>query len=311
MDMSIERMTLALPDGLSVEVERHVFHPDGDSVMIVNGLLQTRASVRATIHCLRTRYNVICFDPPCARGSRTDGGRSPVALLSRYDEAQILLQLIERFTPDFLYSASWGGFAALLALARGAPPLRRAMIAAFSPFVNDALTDFLVRVREAILTERDLQAAHLLNSTLGAYLPRPIQRANRLYLSALSRHERLQLASYLGQVLAQSPCAFVSHLDQIHCPVRFVNGELDAYTTVEDGRAVSRFIARAQSATVPGAGHFLDLEGAAPAAALRDLMFDFFGDARAVSEGGGAEHAGRRTEYGRDDGSELIERTGR
>lgn len=116
--MLVEPMNLALPDGLSVYVERHVFHPDHDIVMVGSGLRQTCASVRATVRCLRARYNVICYDPPRAR----DSCLQHVVLLSQYGNAPILLRLIERFEPNFLYSPSWGGFAALQSLSRGALP---------------------------------------------------------------------------------------------------------------------------------------------------------------------------------------------
>ncbi|MFM0069040.1 alpha/beta fold hydrolase [Paraburkholderia aspalathi] len=273
--MSVEQMTVTLPDSLSVYVERHGHHEDRESVIVVNGSLQGTEFMRPTVRILAERYDVVCYDPPYAARSRCGGARVP--LLGWHDEAQILQSLIGRFEPDFLYSSSWGGFAALLALSHGAGSIRRAVIGSFSPFVNDALLDLLVRVREATLAQQDRQAVRLVNSTLGAYLPPAVKRVNRRYLLNLSRHERLQIASHIGQILVHTPGEFVSRLEQIRCRVSFINGELDDYTTTEDGRTMARFVAHAQWTAVPEAGHFLDLEGATQAAAWRDALFDFLG----------------------------------
>ncbi|KGW35113.1 putative rhamnosyltransferase I, subunit A [Burkholderia pseudomallei MSHR3016] len=44
--MPIEKQVVALPSGLKVHVERHVFDPAFETVILVNGALATTASFR-------------------------------------------------------------------------------------------------------------------------------------------------------------------------------------------------------------------------------------------------------------------------
>jgi rhamnosyltransferase subunit A len=95
--MSVEKEIFILHNSLKVQVERHVFDTERKSVILVNGALATTASFGQTIKYLGERYNVICFDLPYAGQSRQHN-RSGL-LLTKDDEAEILLQLINHFEP--------------------------------------------------------------------------------------------------------------------------------------------------------------------------------------------------------------------
>jgi rhamnosyltransferase subunit A len=69
--MPIEKLVVPLPTGSKVYVERHVFNPDFESVILINGALATTASFGQTIKYLGERYNAICFDLPYAGKSKT------------------------------------------------------------------------------------------------------------------------------------------------------------------------------------------------------------------------------------------------
>ncbi|WP_230323874.1 alpha/beta fold hydrolase, partial [Burkholderia pseudomallei] len=168
--MPIEKQVVALPSGLKVHVERHVFDPAFETVILVNGALATTASFGQTIRYLGERVNAVCFDLPYAGQSRQHNPGEYI--LTKDDEVEILLHLAERFEPSLLLSVSWGGVASLFALARGCASVRRAVIASFSPFLNDAMTDYVTRARDHIAAGENLKAAQLLNDTVGRYLPR-------------------------------------------------------------------------------------------------------------------------------------------
>jgi rhamnosyltransferase subunit A len=120
--MPVQTAIVRLANSLHVHVERHIFHSDRDSVILINGALATTASFGQTIRYMSERYNVLCFDLPYAGRSRPHNKRS--FLLNIDDEVDNLLELICRFKPGYLCSASWGGMAAMLALSHGATDAR-------------------------------------------------------------------------------------------------------------------------------------------------------------------------------------------
>ncbi|CDU31387.1 putative fatty acid biosynthetic protein [Burkholderia pseudomallei] len=257
--MPIEKQVVALPSGLKVHVERHVFDPAFETVILVNGALATTASFGQTIRYLGERVNAVCFDLPYAGQSRQHNPGEYI--LTKDDEVEILLHLAERFEPSLLLSVSWGGVASLFALARGCASVRRAVIASFSPFLNDAMTDYVTRARDHIAAGENLKAAQLLNDTVGRYLPRIMKLYNYRYLTKLPRNEQDQVAFHVDQILAMQPEQYLPEFRQIGCAVKFINGELDEYTTASDVRRLAAYVRRAEFATIRQAGHFLDLEG--------------------------------------------------
>jgi rhamnosyltransferase subunit A len=240
----------------------------------VNGALATTASFGQTIKYLGERYNVICFDLPYAGQSKQHNRAG--FLLTKEDEVEILLCLIRHFEPKYLYSVSWGGLASLLALARQPASVERAVIGSFSPFLNDAMLAYVTRARNLLCAGENLQAAQLLNDTVGKHLPRILKLLNFRYLTSLPKEEQSQVAFHVNQILALRPETYLDKLASIRCRVKFINGELDEYTTAEDIRTLARYVMHAHFATVPNTGHFLELEGRAQAACMREAILDFF-----------------------------------
>ncbi len=274
--MPTEKHVVPLPNGLKVYVERQVFDPAFDTAILVNGALATTASFGQTVQYLGERLNTICFDLPYAGQSRqhNPGG----FILTKDDEVAILLHLVERFAPTCLVSVSWGGVASLFALARGCPSVRRAAICSFSPFLNDAMVDYVTRARDHIAAGENLKAAQLLNDTVGRYLPRIMKLYNYRYLTRLPRDEQDQVAFHVDQILSLQPDRYLSEFSNIRCELKFVNGALDEYTTPSEVRKLAAHVPRAQFATIPGAGHFLDIEGRAQRDSTRAELLGFFCD---------------------------------
>jgi rhamnosyltransferase subunit A len=272
--MHIEKLLVPLPAGLKVHVERHVFDPAFESVILINGALATTASFGQTIKYLGERYNAICFDLPYAGQSKAHNVCDFV--LSKDDEVDILLHLIGVFEPSFLLSVSWGGVASLLALARARTSVKRAAIASFSPLLNDAMTSYVTSARDHIAAGENLKAAQLLNDTVGKHLPRIMKLYNYRYLSTLPREELKQVAFHVDQILAIRPEQYLHEFRNIDCGLRFINGELDEYTTPADARSLGAHLSRAEFVTIEQAGHFLDLEGRPALRQVRSAILDFF-----------------------------------
>jgi rhamnosyltransferase subunit A len=273
--MFVEKEIFILHNSLKVHIERHIFDTGRKSVILVNGALATAASFGQTIKYLGERYNVICFDLPYAGQSRQHN-RSGF-LLTKDDEAEILLQLINHFAPSYLYSVSWGGLSALLALSRRPASIEGAVIGSFSPFLNDAMIAYVTLARDMLDSGEHLQAAQLLNDTVGKHLPRILKLLNYRYLTGLPKEDQSRVAFHAEQILALRPETYLDKLVNIRCRLKFINGELDEYTTAADIRGLARYVVHAQFATVPNTGHFLELEGRTQAASIRDEILDFFG----------------------------------
>ncbi|SOF00376.1 Pimeloyl-ACP methyl ester carboxylesterase [Burkholderia sp. OK233] len=285
--MPIEKLLVPLPAGLKVYVERHVFDPAFESVILINGALATTASFGQTIKYLGERYNPICFDLPYAGQSKAHNVCDFV--LTKDDEVDILLHLIGLFEPSFLLSVSWGGVASLLALSRARTSVRRAVIASFSPRLNAAMTAYVTAARDHIAAGENLKAAQLLNDTVGQHLPRIMKLYNYRYLSTLPRDEQEQVAFHVDQILAIRPEDYLHEFRNIECGLKFLNGELDDYTTPEDARSLSAHLKRAEFLTIEQAGHFLDLEGRAALRQVRTAIFDYFGAAPVPAAGRGLD----------------------
>ena len=272
--MSVEKIIVRVFDTLNVHVERHLFHDDADSVILVNGALATTASFGQTIKYLGERYNVVCFDLPYAGQSRQHNPGQ--FLLTKDDEVAILLELIHRFRPKFLYSVSWGGLAALLALARGASSVQRAVIGSFSPFLNAAMMDYVTTAREHLHRDDKNAAAELLNNTVGQNLPGVLKSMNYRYLINLPEEERAQIKFHIDQILALRPDEYLPTLSNIRCEIKFINGTLDRHTPSDDIQKMANYIRHAQFSAIADTGHFLELEGRAQKAAVRGEIMAFF-----------------------------------
>jgi rhamnosyltransferase subunit A len=228
------------------------------TAIMVNGALATTTSFSQSIRNLKDHVNIVLFDLPFAGRSREHNTSNSV--LTKDDEVELLLHLIERFKVNYLVSASWGGVSSLLSLARRPPTIEKAVILSFSPVINDAMHNYMVNARR-FLCEQDIPSgAQLLNSTVGKYLPRLLKAHNYQYLLSMVQGNERQIMFHIDQIFQLDQSQYVNRFAAIEVPVLFINGALDEYTTTEDVRSLAQHIKYSQFAVIPEAGHFLDLE---------------------------------------------------
>src|SRR6266481_8232050 len=116
------------------------------TAIMVNGALATTTSFSQSIRNLKDHVNIVLFDLPFAGRSR-EHNKNSSSVLTKDDEVEILLYLIEHFDVNFMISASWGGVSSLLSLARRPPTIEKAVICSFSPVINDAMYSYLLMAR--------------------------------------------------------------------------------------------------------------------------------------------------------------------
>lgn len=85
----------------SVSVEQIGDAPNKNNVLLVNGAMATTSAFARTSKCLAEHFNVVLFDLPFAGNSRVHNPDR--CLVTKDDEVQILLALIERFNIHHLY----------------------------------------------------------------------------------------------------------------------------------------------------------------------------------------------------------------
>ena len=229
------------------------------TAIMVNGALATTTSFSQSIRNLKDHVNIVLFDLPFAGRSREHNKNSSGAL-TKDDEVEILLYLIEHFDVNFMISASWGGVSSLLSLARRPSTIEKAVILSFSPVINDAMYSYMVNARRFLCDQDIPGGAQLLNSTVGKYLPRLLKVHNYQYLLSMVQGNEQQIMFHIDQIFELDQSKYVDHFTAIEIPVLFVNGALDEYTTTEDVRSLAKHIKYSQFAVIPDAGHFLDLE---------------------------------------------------
>jgi rhamnosyltransferase subunit A len=256
--MDLETSVIPVCGGYSVHCEYYKREGASKTVIMVNGALATTTSFSQTIRNLKDHVNIILFDLPFAGRSREHNTGSRV--LTKEDEVEILLYLIDRFKVNYLISASWGGVSSLLSLTKRPPSIEKAVIMSFSPVINSAMHDYMTNARR-YLCERNIEGgAHLLNNTVGKYLPSLLKLHNHQYLLSMVRGNEHQIMFHIDQIFELDQDQYVSRFADIDVPVMFINGALDEYTTTEDVRSLAAHIRHSQFAVVPDAGHFLDLE---------------------------------------------------
>jgi rhamnosyltransferase subunit A len=260
----------------SVYVELHGDEPGRETVILVNGALATTVSFRQAARFLSDHYNVVLYDLPYAGQSREHNRHG--GLVSKDDEVDILVALMDRYSVNHVISVSWGGIAALLAMSRRPRSLRSGVINSFSPLLNGPMLDYVLRGKEHVDAGRYLDAANLLNQTVGKYLPRLLKIFNQKYLLSLEDAEVAQVRFHADQVLGLDIEAYCGRLAAIELPVLFINGALDEYTSASDVRRIGDHVRLARFATVPDAGHFLELESRATCDQVRRIVMDFLRD---------------------------------
>lgn len=243
------------------------------SIILVNGSLSTTASFAQTVRYLYPQFNVVLFDLPYAGQSREHNPHA--ALMSREEEADILLELIEHFACDHVLSFSWGGIATLQALARKPRRIHKAAINSFSPIINSAMRDYLERGVEVMRAcDREAIGA-LLNDTIGKHLPSLFKRYNHRHVSSLEHYEYAQMRFHVETVLKMEGRSCARFAEDIDIPLLFVNGEWDEYTSAADARQFSQFVPHCEFRTVQQAGHFLDMEHKGAWLQTRDALLGF------------------------------------
>ena len=138
-----------------------------NTIILVNGSMATTASFSQTLKNLHPHLNVVLYDQPYAGKSKPHNPHQK--MLTRELEAQVLLELIEHFDANYLLSFSWGGTAALTALASSPRRIEKAVISSFSPLINEAMRDYLERGRHCLAACNRTQVGNLVNDTLGKH----------------------------------------------------------------------------------------------------------------------------------------------
>ncbi|WP_122313818.1 alpha/beta fold hydrolase [Pseudomonas cichorii] len=252
------------------------------TVLLINGALSTTGSFGQTVKYLQPHYNLVLFDLPFAGQSR-DHNRDDL-IVTKEDEVQILLQLIDRFQVNYLLSVSWGGVSALLALAESPPTVEKAIISSFSPVLNEPMLDYIDKAQIYLAAREKRKIGSLLNDTVGKYLPRLFKLYNYKHLISLAEHEYGQIDFHISQIRKLSASNYVERFSSIKIPVMFINGDKDEYTTVEDARSFSNYIAHSSFKVVADTGHFLDLESKAAWRASQKNVLEFFGTEETSSQ---------------------------
>ena len=90
-----------------------------NTIILVNGSMSTTASFAQTVKNLHPHLNVVLYDQPYAGQSKPHNRHQTP--LTQELEADVLLELIEHFDAQYVLSFSWGGTAALTALASSLP----------------------------------------------------------------------------------------------------------------------------------------------------------------------------------------------
>lgn len=201
---------------------------------------------------------MVLYDQPYAGQSKPHNSHSRP--ISKEDEAAILLELIEQFQVDYLLSFSWGGVAAMLALAQRPARIEKAVITSFSPLLNAPMLDYLEKGMTYLHAIDGEKVGHLVNSTIGKYLPSLFKRYNHRHISSLDSHEYLQMHAHINQVVHMDNHCQMDCLAAIDIPLLFINGEHDEYTSPDDVRLFAEHLSDCQFAIINNAGHFLDME---------------------------------------------------
>lgn len=253
------------PETAVVHVHNHNVHTElyscpaaRKTIILVNGSLATTASFAQTVKYLQQQYNVVLYDQPYA--GRSKAHNSHHQPITKEDEAQILLGLIEHFRVNYLMSFSWGGVAALLALAHQPERIEKAVICSFSPLLNEAMLDYLGKGIHYLQSCDRENVGRLVNDTIGKHLPSLFKRYNHRHISSLDEHEYRQMHAHIHKVMGLDSHCQLDCLAGVETPMLFVNGDRDEYTAADDARLFSRYVNDCQFVTIENAGHFLDME---------------------------------------------------
>ena len=258
------------------QIYTELYHAEGaeKTIILVNGSLATTASFAQTVRYLYPHYNVVLYDQPYSGQSKPHNRHD--RLLSKEDEAFILLELIEHFAAEHVLSFSWGGSATMLALSHQPHRIEKAVITSFSARLNGPMRDYLEQGVTFLGGCDRHNIGRLINSTIGKHLPSLFKRFNYRHISRLAEHEYAQMHCHISEVLTQDDYRrYFNRIDGIQTPLLFINGELDEYTSTEDARLFTDYAKECRFSTISNAGHFLDLEHQAAWLATQQATLGF------------------------------------
>jgi len=257
----------------NIHVERIGDDPRRKTVLLVNGALATTSSFTRTSKCLAEHFNVVLFDLPFA--GRSQPYNPDPGLVTKDDEVEILLALVQRFEVNHLVSASWGGISTLLALTRHPPTIESSVVMALAPDLNPPMLAYVQRVHELIAVDDKSAIGHLLNDTVGHFLPPRLKATNHQHLSSMPSTEYRQARFHIDQVLQLGDGNYLRALSAIQSPVHFINGAKDIYTPADGARVFQEYIPRCSFAVAEDTGHLLDLESRQSANAVHQALLGF------------------------------------
>jgi len=245
--------------GFRIFVERILGpNPERPTILFVNGALTTTSALRWAIQDL-TEYNIVAFDFP--HFGQSNLHNPGVRIITKEEEASIVLKLCDLYRPDYIVSLSWGGTSTLLSLVVRPPSVKKAIVSSYSVGLTApmrAMAEDLVVLIDA--NERD-RAARLTISALGEHLP---ERLTRIYYAYFMDLNPDQLRIISGQIRYMLNLATEGGLDQlaaIDIPVLFGNGSADRFTSPTSILPMQNYVAGCRFAVFEGAGHFLAIEG--------------------------------------------------
>lgn len=244
-----------------------------NTIILVHGSMSTTASFAQTVKNLHPHLNIVLYDQPYAGQSKPHNRHQTP--LTKELEADVLLELIEHFDVQYVLSFSWGGTAALTALASSPRRIEKAVISSFSPLINVPMRNYLERGRRCLADCNRTQVGNLVNDTLGKHLPSLFKRFNYRHVSTLAEHEYAQMHFHINQVLSGDPQCYLKATQRIEIPVLFINGEWDEYTAANDARQFAHAIRDSQFVSVENTGHFLDMEHKQASHISKIALLDF------------------------------------
>ncbi|UVJ45947.1 alpha/beta hydrolase [Pseudomonas sp. LS1212] len=289
-----------------VYTERYRSHAAEKTIILVNGAFSTTACFAQTVRYLQPRFNVVLYDQPYAGQSKPHNRHSQP--ISKEDESEILLELIERVAADHVLSFSWGGAATLLALAQRPPRIEKAVISSFAARINQPMRDYLERGLNCLQACDRIKVGRLINTTIGKHLPSLFKRYNLRHVSSLAEHEYRQMHFHINEVLTQDTPCYTDCAAAIDIPLLFINGEWDEYTSTGDARLFAGHARQCQFRTIQNAGHFLDLEHKVAWDDTQQALLGFLQPASSLARPNGARPLDSRHRHAASDRVVTVRR---
>lgn len=197
-------------------------------------------------------------------------------------DVRFIRHLLDVFQPEYVLAQSWGGFAALQALASGGSSVEKACIACFATRRSDEFKMMSDHVQKLLAAgERD-RASEVFVATVGERLPRHQQRVHDQYLRGMSEENvdyTLRHLAYVDWLEKQQDIdaeRFFATLKQTTAEMMFVNGDQDRFTSADEVKRLHTIFPEARFEIIEGAGHFIVHEGRDYLRQIVNLFKDFY-----------------------------------